>query len=161
MLCTKARRGGYFKERDHKMSLYGLSQRTTATGAAAANWEIRAAASNKPRLMELGISQNAATAGVYGLGHPAAIGITPTSPQNFLAENDAGAPTSLSTACVAWGTGPTVATNWNRRISCAATIGVGVIWTFPRGFDIAASGSIVVWIIATAPVNDQWAIIDE
>ena len=143
------------------MSLYALSQRTTATAAASANWEIRSAATNKPRIMELGISQNAGTAGVYGLGRPAAIGITPTSPQNFVAENDAGAPTSLSTAAVAWGTGPTVPANFNRRISCAATVGVGVIWTFPRGLDIAASNSIVVWILATAPVNDQWCVIDE
>lgn len=143
------------------MSLYGLSQRTTATSAASANWEIRSASTNKPRIMEIGISQNAATAGVYGLGRPAAIGVTPTSPQNFVAENDASAPTSLSTAAVAWGTGPTVPANFNRRISCAATIGVGVIWTFPRGFDIATSNSVVVWIIATAPTNDQWCCLDE
>jgi hypothetical protein len=143
------------------MSLYGLSQRTTATAAAAANWEIRSAATNKPRLMELGISQNAATAGVYGFGRPAAVGVTPTSPQNFVAEDDAGAPTSLSTAAVAWGTGPTVPANFNRRISCQALIGVGVIWTFPRGVDVAVSNSLVVWIVATAPVNDQWGVISE
>jgi hypothetical protein len=143
------------------MSLYGLSQRTSATAAASANWEIRSASTNKPKVMELGISQNAATAGVYGFGRPAAIGVTPTSPQNFVAEDDAGAPTSLSTAAVAWTTGPTVPANFNRRISCAATIGVGVIWTFPRGCDIAASNSVIIWIIATAPVNDQWAVISE
>ena len=143
------------------MSLYGISQRTTATAAASANQELRSAATNKPRLMECGISQNAATAGVYGLGRPGAIGITPTSPQNAVAEDDASAPTSLSTVAVAWGTGPTVPTNFNRRISCTATIGVGVIWTFPRGLDIAVSSSIVIWIIATAPVNDQWFVISE
>jgi len=143
------------------MSLYGLSQRTTSTTAATASWEVRSGSGNKPRIMEVGISQNAATAGVYGLGRPAAIGVTPTSPQNFVAEADASAPTSNTTAAVAWGTGPTVPANFNRRVSCAATIGVGVIWTFPRGMDIATSNSIVVWIIATAPVCDVWAVIDE
>lgn len=143
------------------MALYGLSQRTTATAAASASWEVRSAATNKPRVMEVAISQSAATAGVYGLGRPGAIGVTPTSPQNFVAEGDASAPTSLSTAAVAWGTGPTVPTNFNRRVSCAATVGVGVIWTFPRGLDIAVSSSIIVWIIATAPVCDVWAVIDE
>ena len=143
------------------MSLYGLSQRTTATATASPNWEIRSASTNKPRVMELGISQNAATAGVYGFGRPGAIGTTPTSPQNFVAEDDAGAPTSLSTAAVAWGGAPTVPTNFNRRISCTNVVGVGVIWTFPRGVDIATSNSVIIWIIATAPVNDQWAVISE
>ena len=143
------------------MSLYGLSQRTTSGTAATASWEVRSASTNKPRIMEVGISQNVATAGVYGLGRPAAIGSTPTTPQNFVAEGDASAPTSLTTAAVAWGTGPTVPTNFNRRISCAATIGVGVIWTFPRGLDIAVSNSIIIWIIATAPVCDVWSVIDE
>jgi hypothetical protein len=143
------------------MSLYGLSQRTTATAAASASWEVRSAATNKPKIMEVGISQNAATAGVFGFGRPAAIGVTPTSPQNFVAEGDAGAPTSLSTAAVAWGTGPTVPTNFNRRVSCPASIGAGVIWTFPRGFDLAVTNSSVVWILATAPVCDVWAVVDE
>ena len=143
------------------MSLYGLAQRTTATAAAAANQEVRAAATNKPRIMEFGVSQNAATAGVYGFGRPGAIGLTPTSPQNFVAEDDASAPTSLSTAAVAWGTGPTVPTNFNRRISCPAAVGAGVIWTFPRGMDIALSNSVVIWIIATAPVCDVWSVVDE
>jgi hypothetical protein len=143
------------------MSLYGLSQRTTATAAASANWEVRSSATNKPRIMEVGISQVTAVAGVYGFGRPAAIGVTPTTPQNFVAESDASAPTSQSTAAVAWTTGPTVPANFNRRVACAATIGVGVIWTFPRGIDVAASNSLVMWIIATAPVCDVWAVEDE
>lgn len=143
------------------MALYGLSQRTTATAAASASWEVRSGATNKPRVMETGLSQNAATAGAYGWGRPAAIGVTPTSPQNFVGEADASAPTSISTAAVAWGTGPTVPANFNRRMSCAATIGVGAILTFPRGMDIAVSNSLIWWIIATAPVCDVWAVIDE
>lgn len=143
------------------MSLYGLSQRTTATVAASANWEIRSAATNKPRIMEMGLTQNTAVAGAYGIGRPGAIGTTPTSPQNFVGEDDNAAPTSLTTAAVAWGVGPTVPTNFNRRISCAATIGVGYLFTFPRGFNMAISSSIVSWIIATAPVCDVYAVIDE
>ena len=143
------------------MSLYGLSQRTTATAAASACWEVRSASTNKPRLMEMGISQVTAVAGTYGMGRPAAIGVTPTSPQNFVAEDDASAPTSLSTAAVAWTTAPTVPANFNRRITAAATIGVGVIWTFPRGMDIATSNSIIIWIIALAPVCDVWGVVSE
>lgn len=147
------------------MAVYGLAQRTTATAAAAASWEIRSAATNAPLVTEIGLSQVAATAGVYGIGRPGAIGVTPTAPQNFVAEavppGAAGLPTALTTACVAWGTGPTVPPNFNRRFACAATIGVGNIFTFLRGLMIPVSGSIVVWIIATAPVCDVWAVIDE
>lgn len=143
------------------MSLYALSQRTTATAAASANWEIRTTATSKPKIMELGISQVAATAGVYGIGRPGAIGVTPTSPQTFVDEGDGNAPAATTTAAVAWGTGPTVPTNFNRRLACAATIGVGAIFTFPRGLGIPVSGSIVVWIIATAPACDVYAVIDE
>lgn len=143
------------------MALYALSQRTTATSAASASWEVRSTSTNKPKIMELAISQNAATAGVYGLGRPGAIGVTPTSPQTFVDEGDGNAPAAQTTAAVAWGTGPTVPTNFNRRVSCANTVGVGVIWTFPRGLGIPISGSIVVWIIATAPVCDVWAVADE
>jgi hypothetical protein len=143
------------------MALYALSQRTTQTVAANAAWEVRSAATNKPKLMEVGISQVAATAGVFGLGRPGAVGITPTSPQNFVDEGDGNAPASQTTAAVAWGTGPTVPTNFNRRVSCVASTGAGVIWTFPRGLGIPISSSIIIWIIATAPVCDVWAVADE
>ena len=143
------------------MALYALAQRTSATAAASASWEIRSTSTNKPKVMELGISQNAATAGVYGLGRPAAIGITPTTPQTFVDEGDGNAPAGVTTGALAWGTGPTVPANFNRRISCPATVGAGVYWTFPRGLGIPISGSIFVWIIATAPVCDVWAVVDE
>lgn len=111
--------------------------------------------------MEIGISQNAATAGVYGIGRPAAIGVTPTSPVTFLDEQDGNGPAGLTTCAVAWGTGPTVPANFFRRLSCPATIGAGAIFTFPRGLGIPISGSIVIWIIATAPVCDVYAVVDE
>jgi hypothetical protein len=143
------------------MALYALSQRTTATAAASANWEIRSASTNKPKIMEAGFTQTAATAGVYGIGRPGAIGVTPTSPQTFVDEGDGNAPAGVTTSAVAWGTGPTVPTNFNRRVSCAATIGVGFIFTFPRGLGLPISGSIVFWILATAPVGDAYSVVDE
>lgn len=143
------------------MAIYSLAQRTTITAAAAANWEVRSTSTNKPKLMEIGISQNAATAGVYGIGRPGAIGVTPTSPQTFLDEQDGGGPAGNTTAAVAWGTPPTVPTNFFRRISCPATAGAGAIFTFPRGLGLPVSNSIIIWIIATAPVCDVWGVVDE
>jgi hypothetical protein len=142
------------------MALYSLSQRTTATSAGVAAWEIRTAATARACLLEIGLSQNTAVAGVYGLGRPAAIGISPTSPQTFLAEDPAEAAATV-TACFAWGTGPTIPANFLRRVSCPAVVGAGVIWTFPRGLIIPVSFSVVIWIIATAPVCDVWAVLEE
>lgn len=143
------------------MAIYSLSQRTTAVTAVAA-WEIRTTATDRPRLMELGITLNAATASVFGLGRPAAIGITPTTPQTFLAE-DPGDAAATVTAAVAWGTAPTSPTgpNYFRRISLPATIGAGVIWTFPKGLLIPVSSSLVLYLLTTGSVADVYAVIDE
>ena len=143
------------------MAIYSISQRTASGTIAAAGWEIRSTSTNKPKIMEIGISQNAATAGVYGLGRPQAIGITPTTPQTFLDEQDGGGPAGLTTCAVAWGTGPTVPVNFLRRISTPATVGAGVIWTFPRGLSLPVSGSIVIWNITATAVADVWAVVDE
>lgn len=143
------------------MPVFSLSQRTSSGTAATAAWEVRSASANRPKIFELGFSQNAATAGVFGLGRPAAIGVTPTSPQTFLDESDGGAGTGLTQSAVAWGTGPTVPANFFRRISCPNTVGAGVIWTFPRGLGLPVSGSIVLWVIATAPVVDVYAVVEE
>lgn len=142
------------------MAIYSLSQRTIVTAAGGATWEVRTTATDVPRVMEIGFSQVTAVAATMGLGRPAAIGLTPTSPQTFLAE-DPSDPVATVTCCVAWATPPTVPANFFRRITCVAGIGAGVIWTFPRGLKIAASNSIVLWVIATAPVLDAWAVIDE
>lgn len=143
------------------MAMYGLSQRTTATAAANASWEIRSTAGNKPKVMQMELAQVAATAGVYGVGRPGAIGVTPTSPQTFVDESDGNGATGQTTAAVAWGTGPTVPPNFNRRYACAAAIGVGFIAVFPGGLGIAVSSSVIIWIIATAPVCDVSAAVSE
>lgn len=143
------------------MALYALSQRTSATAAASASWEVRSTSGNKPKVIVVELTQNAATAGVFGVGTPAAIGITPTSPQTFLDEADGNGATGLTTAAVAWGTGPTVPANFKRRYSCAATIGVGFIYLPPGGLGLAVSSSFVIWIIATAPVCDVSASVQE
>ena len=143
------------------MAIYSIAQRTASGTIATAAWEIRSTSTNKPKIMEIGISQNAATAGVYGLGRPAAIGVTPTTPLTALDEGDGNGPAGLTTCAVAWGTGPTVPTNFLRRLSTPATIGAGIIWTFPRGLSLPVSGSIVIWNITATAVADVWCVVDE
>lgn len=143
------------------MAIFSLSQRTTSGTAATPTQEIIASANNAFRLVEYGFTQNVATAGVFGLGIPAAAGITPTTPVTGLAEDSGDTTAGATQSALAWGTAPTVPANFFRRISCAATIGVGTIWTFPRGLKRLKATTLVLWIIATAPVADTWWVVDE
>ena len=144
------------------MGLYELAVRTSSGTSAAAAWEIRTSANVRARIMELGVFLAAATASTYGLGRPAAIGVTPTSPVDFLPEDPADPTVSGQVqSAVAWTTGPTVPANFFRRISLPSTIGTGIIWTWARGLVIPASSSVVLWNLATNGVVDAYAVIEE
>jgi hypothetical protein len=142
------------------MAIYSLANRTSGVTSATATKEVRTTSTDRASVMEMGITINAATASVFGLGRPAAIGVTPTSPVTVLAEDPA-SPAGTVTTALAWGTGPTVPTNFFRRVSLPATIGAGIIWTFPRGLIIAVSSSVVLWNIVTGSVADVWVVVDE
>lgn len=144
------------------MAIFALANRTTVGTIAAACFELRSAASNSPKLFQLDILLAAATASVYGIGRPAAIGVTPTTPQTVLAEEQPNLPTGLTTTAMAWATGPTVPANFLRRVPLPATIGAGYIATFPRGLGIPAASSIVLWnITANSAATDINAVVDE
>lgn len=142
------------------MALYSLSQRTSGAANASAAHETRSAATDRVAIVEIGVFLAAATASTYGIGRPAAIGVTPTTPQTFLAE-DSGDPAGTATGALAWGTAPTAPANFFRRIGLPATIGTGVIWTFPRGIRLPVSGSFVLWNLALNGVVDIYVVEDE
>src|SRR5439155_106722 len=120
------------------MAIYSLSLRTTVTTIAAASWAALSPATNEAAVMELRWVNGAATASVIGVGRTAN---TPTLTGGvaFLAE-DEGRPTGVTQAAVAFGKAPTVPTNFFRRASLAAVIGVGIVYTFPRGVVLPAGG---------------------
>ena len=126
------------------MAIYSVANLTTGTGSGAAALELRTSSSDRAALLEMGAWLNAATASVYGIGRPAAIGVTPTSPITWLAEDPA-SPAGTAQTALAWGTGPTVPGNFFRRVGLPATIGAGFLLAFPRGLWIAVSASIVLW----------------
>ena len=141
---------------------YSLGVRTVDGSNAAAAWEIRTGATpGRARIVELGFFLAAATATTIGLGRPAAIGITPTTPVDFLPEdpNDVLA-SGVIQSSLAWGTGPTIPAAFLRRIALPATIGTGVIWTFPEGIVIPVSSSIILWNLAANSVLDAYAVIE-
>jgi hypothetical protein len=142
------------------MGVYSLSNRTTNVTIANPCIEIIAGAACRPRIHEIGIFMAAATASVFGIGRPAAIGVTPTSPVTLLAE-DSSDPAGEVTTALAWGTGPTVPTGYFRRVSLAAAVGTGIIFTFPEGLYIEAAASLVVWNITGTGVSDIHVVIED
>lgn len=142
------------------MSVYSLAINTTVTTTAAAAADLKASSANSPKLMECGVSLGAATASTFGLGRPANTP-TQTSPVLLQAENPAD-PTAQSGSAVAWSVAPTVPVQFFRRIAMPNTVGAGIIWTFPRGLVIPASGSLVVWNLAVNSASTNvWWVVDE
>lgn len=132
---------------------------TTFTTTTSACWELRTPSSLRPRVLEIGIIQVTATAESLGLGRPQAIGLTPA---NVLFQVDEpGDQPSLMNASLSWATSPTVPLIYHRRWNSAATAGVGIVWTFPRGLVIPVSSSLVLWNITTAVACDVNCALDE
>jgi hypothetical protein len=107
--------------------------------------------------MEVELFLGAATASTYGLNRSSALG-TRTSPVALLAEDPA-MPASECDTAIAWSAEPTKSTDDFRKIGLPATIGTGVIWTFPKGYPFAASGSIVVVNRATNSASVYIAVV--
>ena len=142
--------------------IVSLAQRTSNVTISNTTWTILTGSTpGRARVLEIGIFLAAATASAFGLGRPAANGVTPTTPVDFLPEdpNDVLA-TGIVQGALAWGTLPTAPTNFLRRISLPATIGTGVIWTFPKGLVIPVSGNLVLYNITATGVADVYAVVD-
>lgn len=144
------------------MAIYSLAQRTTVTTIAAASHAFLAPGTNKPALMEWGFFNGAATANVVGLGRSANTP-TLTGGVTFLPEMEASTPAGLTQGAVAFGTAPTVPTQFFRRFSTAALVGAAVVFTFPNGIWLPPAGqAIVSWnITANSAVVDIHAVCAE
>jgi hypothetical protein len=143
------------------MAIYSLANRTSNVTVSTSTLEIIGASGLGYRLLELGMTINAATASAFGFGTPAATGVTPTSPVTVLAEDAGNTATGNTTTALAWATAPTVPTNFYRRVSLPATVGAGIIWTFPRGIIVLKTKSTVLYNISATSVADVWVVVDE
>jgi hypothetical protein len=142
------------------MAIYSLGLKSTNTTINNALVEIYTPSTLAIKIMEIGIGQTVATACEYGLGRPANQGITPV-PVAFQAEQSTTDPAAKTNASLSWGTSPTAPSIYMRRLATAASIGSGVIWTFPRGYVLPASASIVIFNITASVACDLWIVIDE
>ena len=135
------------------MGIYSVAERTTNVTIANPCIEIIAGATIRVKILEISVILAAATASVFGLGRPAAIGLTPTTPVTALPEDDVD-PTGSYTTALAWATPPTIPTTFLRRFNLAAAVGAGIVLTFPQGLYITASESIILWNISATGVSD-------
>jgi hypothetical protein len=142
------------------MSLASIAVRTSNVTISNANVELRTTAGVKCRVLEVGVVQATGTASSYGLGRPSAQGVTPGTSSTFQ-RDDSADPACVTTVSLTWGTSPTAPANYHRRWNSAATVGVGIIWTFPRGLIVPVSASLVVFnVTATVATDSSW-VIDE
>lgn len=147
------------------MAVYSLSRRGTVTTSGSAAYDLATPTASGVlfRLTEVGVFLGAATASTYGLARTTALG-TRTTPTALIAEfNSDPALTGITLvdAAIAWTVQPTISGTDLRRIGLPATIGTGVIWTFPRGLTPAAQlGFAVVNRALNSAAVDVYTVVD-
>jgi hypothetical protein len=141
------------------MALFYLTQVTSGTTIGTPCWDIKTTSATRPILLELTFSITTATNCLIGLGRSPTVS-TQTSPVAVVPEDPAES-TGQSTCAVAWSVAPTLPPQFSRRVYTQATIGCGHIITFPRGYVIDTSSSVVLWNITTGAAMAVSVTIDE
>lgn len=144
------------------MALYSCSVTTPAAASGAAFAAIRAAASDRVRVTEIGGFLNAATASSVQLVRAATNGTTSTTvvPQ----ANDPADASATSLVATAWSAAPTISTNVPlRRVVLPATAGNGWIWVFPQPIIVASTADLLLWNFGggAASALSLYVVIDE
>jgi hypothetical protein len=118
---------------------------SVAAAAGAAYATLHTGASIRCRIQEIGLFVNAATASSVGLIRPSNTPVATTSVLG-LAEDPAD-PVSTINVDTAWSTAPTIGTQFLRRITIPATIGNGIVWSWPPGAELIVTTSswLVFW----------------
>lgn len=142
------------------MSLASLALRTSNVTINQAPFQLLTTAAVKCRVLELSLVQVTGTASSYGFGRPAAAAVTPGTTSTFQ-RDDSADPACVTTVSLTYGTSPTNPTNMHRRWNSAATVGVGIVWTFPRGIVVPVSGALTVANITASVALDVNLAIDE
>jgi hypothetical protein len=144
------------------VAIYSIGRTTSQTATATAPHTLITTSTDRAAIMECGIFMTSAVAGNFQLGRPAAVGVTPTSPVTVLPEDPA-LPAGTITSALAWGTNPTAPTTPLRTMNIPATIGTGLIFTFPRGLIVAVSSNFCLYNNsggAVGTANCYW-VVDE
>jgi len=142
------------------MAIASIAIRSSVVTINQAQWQLLAAAAVKCRILELSVVTSSATAQSLSWGRPAANAVTPATTLTFQ-RDDSADPACVTTVSSTYGTSPTNPSVPHRRWNGAATIGVGVVFTFPRGIVIPVSGTFTCANITTGIASDHNIVIDE
>lgn len=127
---------------------------------------IRAPATERGVLRELGVTLQAATSTRLGLTRATTVSVTPASTVAGV-NQEPGAPAGATLLVAGWATAPVVSASYMRRITLPAAIGAGFIWTWaadmaPEIGTGAAIGELVICnLVAVAPSLFDWYAIWE
>lgn len=121
------------------MSRYTAAFAKTTGAAAGPIADIRTAAAKDIRVWEIWVSLDTAVAGTIGLVRTTSAGTTPAGDQVAVAEDYSNTRTVASHIYTTYATEPSQATTYMRRVVLPATIGSGIVWTFPEGIVVPSS----------------------
>lgn len=139
---------------------YSLGVRTSNVTSGVTAVELFTGAGETAKILEFSITMAAATASIFGIGRPAAQGITPTTPVALLPEDPNNQVITVKTA-LAWATPPTIPAAFLKRFSLPAVIGANLTFRFPpKSLILLPSTSLVLWNLGTNGVSDVTITID-
>jgi hypothetical protein len=126
-------------------SIYTVGVRTPAAAAGATYATIHNAATDVLYIREIGLFLSAATATSCGLIRASNTPVASTSAVGQAM--DTARPAGTGNVDTAWSTAPTIGSIYLRRITLPATIGAGIIWTFPPDMPLILNASqwVVLW----------------
>lgn len=134
------------------MARYAFGIAKTTSTAAAAIASLSTTSSKDARVWEIGIFATTAAAGEVGIMRP---GNTPgtVSGGGVGVALDTSAGASVTTVGNTWATTQPTAGTPFRRVQLPATIGAGVIFTFPQGLVVPTSAWLLVWQFSAVAVG--------
>jgi hypothetical protein len=142
------------------MSLASIAIRSSNVTINAAQYQLLTTAGVKCRILECSYVGATGTAASVAWGRPAAAAVTPGTILTFQ-RDDSADPVCVTTVAATYVTSPTNPTVPHRRWNGAATIGVGIVFTFPRGIIVPVNGAWVASNITAGVVADHNIAIDE
>ena len=140
------------------MAIQSQGNRTTGFTIANASYGVYPPATVRPRILQVEMIQATATAQTIGFGRPATIGTQTTA--ILFQQEEVADPVAVLNGHLTWSVQPGAPAIFNRRWNSAATIGVGITWSFPRGYVIPISSAAVLWNITTAVALDVNCVAD-
>jgi hypothetical protein len=136
------------------MARYGAAFSKTTSAAAGPIVNLVNTANADARVWEIGVFAETAVSGTIGLVRATGAGTTPGGNVAAVAEDTQSGATTTS-LFTTYATEPTQATVYVRRAVLPATIGAGIIWTFPMGIFVPSGTAVGLLLrqLSTAAVT--------